>query len=154
RHRDRFFRLFVQPWLINLGESYSLARVQVHRVLHRPIAPRSAVMTLIRSTASPTFELPFLSVTGLAAPSRGAQETCVWRLTLAPGAPGTVHSMDREEIFVAFAGRATVAIDGQEIDLNAGDAFIVPAGELISLGNPGSEPFSAVALAPVGGRAT
>jgi quercetin dioxygenase-like cupin family protein len=111
-------------------------------------------MPLITPPMSPVFELPFLSVTGLAAPSRGAQETCVWRLTLAPGAPGTVHSMDREEIFVAVAGRATVAIDGQEVDLRAGDAFIVPAGELFSLANPHAEPFSAVALAPVGGRAT
>jgi quercetin dioxygenase-like cupin family protein len=111
-------------------------------------------MPLIMTQSSPVFELPFLSVTGLAAPSRGAQETCVWRLTLAPGAPGTVHSMDREEIFVAFEGRATVAIDDQEIDLRAGDAFIVPAGTLFSLANPNSEPFSGVALVPVGGQAT
>jgi quercetin dioxygenase-like cupin family protein len=103
---------------------------------------------------SPVFELPFLSVTGLAAPSRGAKETCVWRLTLAPGAPGTMHSMDREEIFVALEGRATIAIDGQEIDLRTGDAFIVPAGELFSLANTGSEPFSGVALVPIGGQAT
>ena len=111
-------------------------------------------MPLITTSLSPVFEIPFLSVTGLAAPSRGAKETCVWHLTLAPGAPGTLHSMDREEIFVAFEGRATVAIDGQEIDLRAGDAFIVPAGELFSLANTGSEPFLAVALVPVGGQAT
>jgi len=111
-------------------------------------------MPLIMTQSSPVFELPFLEVTGLAAPSRGAQETCVWRLTLAPGAPGTVHSMDREEIFVAFEGRAIVAIDDQEIDLRAGDAFIVPAGTMFSLANPTAEPFSGVALVPVGGRAT
>ena len=78
----------------------------------------------------------------------------MWHLTLAPGAPGTLHSMDREEIFVAFEGRATIAIDGQEIDLRSGDAFIVPAGELFSLANPCSEPFLAVALVPVGAQAT
>jgi hypothetical protein len=30
----------------------------------------------------------------------------------------------------------------------------IPAGELFSLANPGSEPFLAVALVPVGGQAT
>jgi quercetin dioxygenase-like cupin family protein len=110
-------------------------------------------MPLITTPMSPVFELPFLSVTGLAAPSRGAQETCVWRLTLPPGAPGTTHSVNREEIFVALEGRATVAIGGEELDLCAGDTLIVPAGEPFALANPGSEPFLAVAVLPVGGQA-
>jgi quercetin dioxygenase-like cupin family protein len=99
------------------------------------------------------FEVPFLSVTGLAAPSRGARETCVWRLSLAPGAPGTLHSVDREEIFVALSGRAYVCMGSDELELGPGDALIVPAGQRFSLSNPGTEPFDAVAVLPVGGRA-
>ena len=43
-------------------------------------------MPIIRHEESPRFELPHLVVQGLASPRRGAAETCVWRLSLAPGA--------------------------------------------------------------------
>src|SRR3954471_19070099 len=111
-------------------------------------------MPLIKSSAAPTFDVPSLSVLGLAAPSRGCRETCVWQLTLAPGAPGSAHSVDREEIFVALDGEARVSLDGQEATLTAGDAFIVPAGRSFCLANPGSVPFRALAVLPVGGRAS
>ena len=110
-------------------------------------------MPLIKSSAAPTFALPSLSVTGLAAPSRGARETCVWRITLAPGSPGVPHSVDREEIFVALAGQARVALGDEESSLAPGDALIVPAGQPFSLSNPGTEPFEALAVLPVGGLA-
>lgn len=52
--------------------------------------------------------------------------------------------MDREEVFVAVAGRA----------LAAGDALVVPAGRRFSLAHPSAEPFRAVVALPVGGRAS
>jgi len=110
-------------------------------------------MPVIKSSAAPTFELPQLSVLGLAAPSRGARETCVWQITLAPETPGTPHSIDREEIFVALTGTARVELGGEDHALAPGDALIVPAGQSFSLSNPGSEPFTALAMVPVGGRA-
>ena len=110
-------------------------------------------MTVIRSSAAPTFELPSLSVRGLAAPSRGARETCVWRITLAPGCPDAPHTVDREEIFVGLSGQARVALGGEETSIGAGDALIVPAGQSFSLSNPGAEPFTALAVLPVGGLA-
>ncbi len=110
-------------------------------------------MPVIKSSAAPAFALPFLSVTGLAAPSRGARETCVWRLALAPGAPGTVHAVDREEIFVALAGHATATLGDESLSLGPGDALIVPAGQSFALANPGVEPFEAIAVLPVGGQA-
>jgi quercetin dioxygenase-like cupin family protein len=110
-------------------------------------------MPLIRSSTAPTFELPALSVLGLAAPSRGARETCVWRITLAPGSPAVPHSVDREEIFVALAGEAQVMLGEEETALTPGDTLIVPAGQSFSLSNPGAQPFSALAVLPVGGRA-
>jgi quercetin dioxygenase-like cupin family protein len=111
-------------------------------------------MPIVRSSTAPTFEIPHLSVLGLAAPSRGARETCVWRLTLAPGAPEAPHSVDREEIFVGLSGQARMQLAGEEVTLGAGDAFIVPAGQSFSLSNPGDAPFVAVAVLPVGGRAS
>jgi mannose-6-phosphate isomerase-like protein (cupin superfamily) len=111
-------------------------------------------MPLLKSTSAPAFELPFLSVTGLAAPSLGARETCVWRLRIAPGAPGALHQVDHEEIFVALAGRALARVGEQTLELEPGDTLIVPARQDFSLANPGSEPFEAMAVLPVGGQAT
>ena len=110
-------------------------------------------MPLIKSSAAPTFDLPELSVLGLAAPSRGARETCVWRITLAPGTPGTPHAVDREEIFVALTGEARIELDGHTEVLGPGDTMIVPGGQSFSLSNPGAEPFTALTVLPVGGRA-
>jgi len=110
-------------------------------------------MPIIRSAAAPQFTIPGLTVTGLAAPSRGARETCVWRLSLAAQTPGTVHSLDREEIFVVLTGRAVATLAGDTLDLAPGDALIVPAQQPFSLANPHAEPFEAIAVLPVGGLA-
>lgn len=111
-------------------------------------------MPIIRAAAAPTFKMHGLSVTGLAAPSRGSSESSVWRLFLPPGAPGVEHTVDREEIFVALAGRAVAKVDGQRLDLTVGDTLIVPAGVPFSLATGEGEGFEALAIAPVGVRAT
>ncbi|HEV8550836.1 MAG TPA: cupin domain-containing protein [Polyangiaceae bacterium] len=110
-------------------------------------------MPFVRAETAPQFTWPGLSVTGLAAPSRGSRETSVWRLSLTPEAPGALHSVDREEIFVALSGRAEVTLGGELHELGAGDTLIVPAGQAFSIRAAGAEPFEAVALAPVGARA-
>jgi quercetin dioxygenase-like cupin family protein len=110
-------------------------------------------MPIIASSTAPQFTLPGLTVTGLAAPSRGARETCVWRLALAAGTPGAEHTVDHEEIFVALTGRAVATIDGIRHDLAPGDALIVPANQAFSLANPHGEVFEAIAVLPVGGLA-
>ena len=110
-------------------------------------------MPLIRAATAPTFDLPGLTVIGLASPSRGARETSAWRLTLAPGTPGLPHSVDREEIFVALSGRASVTLGDESFELGAGDALVVPAEQVFSLANLGPDAFEAVALVPVGALA-
>jgi quercetin dioxygenase-like cupin family protein len=110
-------------------------------------------MSVIQSSTAPQFSLPGLTVTGLAAPSRGSRETCVWRLALAAGAPGPVHTVDHEEIFVVLTGRAVATIDGVDHDLTPGDALIVPANQPFSLSNPHADVFEAIAVLPVGGLA-
>jgi len=106
---------------------------------------------------APTFKLAAASqvvFTGLASPSRGAQETSVWRLALAPGTPANPHSLDHEEIIVALTGQAVAQLDDMQYTVGPGDAIIVPAGSRFSLANPDSSPFEAVAVLPVGARAT
>ncbi|MEU7001666.1 cupin domain-containing protein [Nonomuraea sp. NPDC046570] len=112
-------------------------------------------MPVVKGATAPVFELPTATFTGLAAPSRGAKETSVWRTLVKPGAePGPPHSFDHEEVLVAIRGRAYALLDGVRHDVAEGDAVIVPAGTLFGLGNPYDEPFELVAALPVGAMAT
>ncbi|WP_113698965.1 cupin domain-containing protein [Nonomuraea lactucae] len=110
-------------------------------------------MPVISGADAPTFALPHVTATGLAAPSRGATETCAWRFAIAPGMPADSHAVDREEIFVVLSGSLTAIIEGEEHALSAGDALIVPAHTPFGIGNPHDEPAELVAVLPVGGRA-
>jgi mannose-6-phosphate isomerase-like protein (cupin superfamily) len=110
-------------------------------------------MPLIKSCDAPRFEMHGAVFTGGASPSRGARETCVWRTTIAPSTPGTAHSVDREEVFVAVAGRARVTVDGELHELAAGDVLVVPANTQFALANPYEVAFEAIVVFPVGGRA-
>lgn len=111
-------------------------------------------MPIISAESAPTFDLPGVTFTGLAAPSRGALETSVWRVVMQPGTPANPHRLSREEVIVAISGAARVSIGGSEADFTAGSAVIVPADTDFSLSNPGPAPFEAVAVLPVGGRAS
>ena len=110
-------------------------------------------MPLISGATAPTFHLPGTVFTGLAAPSRGARENSVWRVQVAPHTPATEHSLDREEIIVAIAGRAVAQFDDEHHEVQAGDGLVVPAHQRFSLANPYDAPFEAIAVLPVGGRA-
>ena len=110
-------------------------------------------MPLLSRADAPIFNLPGIRFTTLASPSRGARETAVWEVTVEPGVDGSPHQLTREEIFVALEGRAAVEVNGQRHELAAGSALVVEAGQTLALSNPGSEPFRAVAVFPVGGQA-
>jgi quercetin dioxygenase-like cupin family protein len=110
-------------------------------------------MAHVKATDAPTFTLPGVTFTGLAAPSRGCRETAVWQVRVEPGAPGTPHSMDREEVFVATAGRAVAQVGDETYRVAAGDAFVVPAHTSFALTADGEVPFEAVVALPVGGQA-
>jgi mannose-6-phosphate isomerase-like protein (cupin superfamily) len=103
---------------------------------------------------APLFELHGIRVVGFASPSRGAKETSMWRLAVPPHTDGALHSCDREEIFVALAGSAKIVLDGDTIELRAGEACIVPAKTPFSLANETAEPFEAMVALPVGGKAS
>jgi quercetin dioxygenase-like cupin family protein len=110
-------------------------------------------MPHIPSADAPVFRIPGTTFTGLAAPSRGARENAAWRVSLDPGTPAKLHQLSREEILIATAGSATASLNGDEIQLNAGDALIVPAFTDFSLANPNRTAFEAIAVLPVGARA-
>lgn len=110
-------------------------------------------MPVVQGATAPRFSLPHAIFTGLAAPSRGSEENSVWRVELAPHAEPVPHSLSREEIFIAIAGKAVATVDGERHEITPGDALIVPAGRMFSLANPHPEPFAAVCVFPVGGQA-
>jgi mannose-6-phosphate isomerase-like protein (cupin superfamily) len=104
-------------------------------------------------TDPPVFTTEHATVLGLAAPSRGSKENSVFRITMHPGAPVFEHSVSREEIFVALAGRAVATVAGAATDFGTGDTLVVPADTLFSITVSGDEPVELIAILPVGGQA-
>ena len=96
-------------------------------------------MHVIRGDNAPTFDLPGIRFTALAAPSRGSAQLCAWLLTVDPGVqPGQPHSLDHDEVFLVLEGAITLSAGGEVA--TAGDAVVVPAGEPIQLSNAGDRP--------------
>lgn len=106
---------------------------------------------LITAADARTFALPGIEFTGFAAPSRGARESAVWIVRIAPGTPGTPHQLTREEVLVVLDGRARARLDHTDYELEPGSAFIVPPRTNFALSNPYADEFRAVAVLPVGG---
>ncbi|HEX9083249.1 MAG TPA: cupin domain-containing protein [Gemmatimonadaceae bacterium] len=107
---------------------------------------------LIAAADAPTFALPGIQFTGLAAPSRGAVESAVWLVDISPGTPGAPHQLTREEVIVALEGRARATLGGIEYEIGAGDALVVSPATDFELANPYDANFRAVAVLPVGGE--
>jgi mannose-6-phosphate isomerase-like protein (cupin superfamily) len=112
-------------------------------------------MTLITAEQSPRFEPdPLTRIDGLASPTRGGvHDTAVWRVHLQPGASTPVHTLTREEVFVAVAGRAVASLGTETHEVAAGDALVVPPGVDFRIATTGETAFEAVCCLPVGGQA-
>jgi mannose-6-phosphate isomerase-like protein (cupin superfamily) len=93
-------------------------------------------MQVIRAAEAPTFQLPGVRFTGLAAPSRGSAGLCTWKVTVDPGVGGEPHTIDRDEVFMVLSGTVQITPDGDKLE--AGDAVVVAAGEPIRLTNLGA----------------
>ena len=111
-------------------------------------------MPFIAHADAPVFEMHNARFLGLASPQRGAQETAAWIVTLAPGSTGVPHQLTREEVFVALAGRAIATVGDATFEVTPESALVVPAHTPFSLSNPDGVPFRAVAILPVGGKAS
>jgi quercetin dioxygenase-like cupin family protein len=113
-----------------------------------------AGMRIIKLAEAPVFHAGGTTVTAYAAPSRGAAETSVWQVELAPGSASPPHTLDHEEVFLATSGRVVAVVGGDEHVVAAGECLIVPAGTRFSLHARGAEPFRALVCLPCGARAT
>ena len=110
--------------------------------------------TLITRQDAPAFNADGTSVTGYAAPTRGATAVSLWSIDLEPGSISPLHEMDVEEVFLGLDGTAVVVVDGEESRIGAGDCLVLPARTAFTLRAALDGPFRAVACMPAGGRAT
>ena len=110
-------------------------------------------MPVLTAPDGPTHVLPGTRFTALASPSRGSNDTSVWRVEIEPGTPATPHSVTREEIFVVLSGTAALQLGEDRRLAGPGDAVVVPPGAPFTLGCEGDEPLVALCLLPVGGQA-
>ena len=110
-------------------------------------------MLIIRNHEITPIETPGGNFTsGLATPSRGAQEVNVIRQHETPSGHNPPHRHDREEVMVMLTGTVTVTVDAVEETLRPGDTLIVPAQALHQIANTGHEPAEWLIIAPQGRR--
>jgi mannose-6-phosphate isomerase-like protein (cupin superfamily) len=109
-------------------------------------------MPVIHPEQAPTFDAGGATITGLAAPSRGATDTAAWRVRFSGGHASPPHSLDREEVFVVLSGAVTARYADHSETAHAGGALIVPAGVEFSVCADGG-PAEAVCTLPAGGTA-
>lgn len=116
-------------------------------------------MPVLRAPSGPTHSVGEVLVTSLATPARGSAETSVWQVDVPPGAVGTPHSVTREEVLVVVTGAVVVELDGQELEVSAGDSVVVPVGSRFALSGSGRRDEDGGQVArllcalPVGGQA-
>jgi mannose-6-phosphate isomerase-like protein (cupin superfamily) len=111
-------------------------------------------MTLIMQSSAPEFDADGTTITGYAAPSRGASAVSLWRIEMAPSSSSPLHEMDVEEVFFGLQGEATLVADGTETMVTPGDCLILPARTPFTLTAGTDRPFQAVACMTAGGKAT
>jgi len=110
-------------------------------------------MIVVTESESRTIRTASGVVSGLAAPSQGSGELATWRVRMAPDAAGPVHEIDREQVWMPLAGTFSVTIADETRVIGAGQAVILPAGEVRQI-RAGDEPAEALVCMPIGGTAT
>jgi quercetin dioxygenase-like cupin family protein len=100
-----------------------------------------------RTTSTPNADLA-----SLATPSLGSTELSSWRISMKAGAEGPVHSIDREQIWLPLSGSLAFTVDEVRTVVSAGQAAILPAGEIRQV-KVVDGPVEAVVCMPVGGVA-
>ena len=107
-------------------------------------------MPVIRSTDAVVHEMHGTRFTSYAAPARGSQELCAWRIDVPPGSTGVAHTITREEIVFVLSGAMELTLDEAARTVPAGDVAVLPAGATVRVDNVSDEPVSAWVTTSVG----
>jgi quercetin dioxygenase-like cupin family protein len=111
---------------------------------------RGSVMPVIRSADAVVHEMHGTRFTSYAAPSRGSQELCAWRVDVPPGSTGVAHTITREEIVFVLSGAIEMTLDQHTSTVRAGDVAVLPTGATVRVDNAGDEPATAWVTTSVG----
>jgi mannose-6-phosphate isomerase-like protein (cupin superfamily) len=77
----------------------------------------------------------------------GVESFGINQILLAPGQRGRIHRHRRqEEVYVVLAGTLSLVVEGEELDLGAGEVVRVPAGVRRQIVNRGPGTLSLLAL--------
>jgi quercetin dioxygenase-like cupin family protein len=87
-------------------------------------------LRVIVTTPEHVTATPNATMTGLASPSRGSSELSTWHVSMAAGATGPEHSVDREQVWTVVSGSLEVTCDGRTEKVGAGATLVLPAGLL------------------------
>lgn len=90
------------------------------------------------------------SFTSYAAPARGSQELCAWRVEIPGRTEGVAHHVSREEVLYVLSGTMRAVLGDQAAEAAAGDVVLVPAGSKFRIDNPADGPATAWVTAGVG----
>lgn len=110
-------------------------------------------MPVIRSDDAVVHEMHGARFVSYAAPSRGSEELCAWRVELPAGSVGVAHTITREQIFCVLSGTLRVTLDGGPSVVTSGDVIVFRAGSTVSVDNPGDSVATAWVTTSVGLRA-
>lgn len=110
-------------------------------------------MPLIREADSRRTVTPNAVMTTHASPTQGGAALAVWRVEMAPGAAGPVHTFDVEQVWTTLEGAATIELDGEPVTVGPGDTVVMPAGAQRQVRADPAAGFRAVVAARAGARA-
>jgi quercetin dioxygenase-like cupin family protein len=85
-------------------------------------------MPVIRHADARRTSTPNATMTTFASPTQGGTERALWRVEMAPGAVGPLHTMDGEQVWTVLEGAARADVGADREDVRAGDTLVLPAG--------------------------
>jgi mannose-6-phosphate isomerase-like protein (cupin superfamily) len=100
-------------------------------------------MPVIHASQAVVHQMHGASFTSYAAPARGSQELCAWRIEIPGRTEGTAHQVSREEVLYVLSGTMRVILNDQPGAAEVGDAVLVPAGSKFRIDNLTDEPATA-----------
>lgn len=107
-------------------------------------------MTVIRPADAVVHEMHGTRFTSYAAPARGSQELCAWRIDVPPGSTGVAHTITREEVVLVLSGAMDLTLDERVSTVRDGDVAVLPAGATVRVDNTGEAPVTAWVTTSVG----
>ncbi len=92
---------------------------------------------VIRNSERRRTETPNAVMTTHASPTLGeSSELSMWQVQMKEGSRGPVHRFDSEQIVTVLDGRLEVTVDGQDLEIGAGDTVVLPSDSIRQIYSP------------------